>query len=110
MTLTTQGHSTISSRGPLLIARDLHKTYRMGGRDLTVLRGVDIQVQPGQWVSILGASGSGKSTLLHLLGALDRPDQGTVQFDGQDVFSLRGGRLDHYRNTHVGFVFQFYHL
>jgi ABC-type lipoprotein export system ATPase subunit len=59
---------------------------------------------------VLGASGCGKSTLLHMLGGLDRPDEGAVHFDGQDIFRLRGGRLDRYRSRHVGFVFQFYHL
>ncbi|MCC7145571.1 MAG: ABC transporter ATP-binding protein [Phycisphaeraceae bacterium] len=94
----------------ILAARDLHKHYRMGEEDLHVLAGVEIAVKPGEWVAVLGASGSGKSTLLHLLGGLDRPDQGQVWFDGQEVFRLRGGRLDRYRNQHVGFVFQFYHL
>ncbi|MEX0655765.1 MAG: ABC transporter ATP-binding protein [Phycisphaeraceae bacterium] len=103
-----------SSIAPLLTARDLHKHYRMGSEDLHVLRGVDMSVDNGQWLAVLGASGSGKSTLLHLLGGLDRPDEGDVVFkqggEPVDIFSLRGARLDHYRNTHVGFVFQFYHL
>lgn len=94
----------------LLAARDLHKCYRIGGQDLQVLRGVDVSVSSGEWLAILGASGSGKSTLLHLMGGLDRPDKGSVQFNGQEVFALRGGALDRYRNGHVGFVFQFYHL
>jgi len=98
------------NNSPILVARNLHKTYRMGDVDLHILRGVGLKVPQGEWLAILGASGSGKSTLLHLLGALDRPDRGDVQFDSTDVFALRGGGLDRYRSAHVGFVFQFYHL
>jgi lipoprotein-releasing system ATP-binding protein len=94
----------------ILTAEGLHKTYRMGAENLHVLRGVDLAVQRGEWLAVLGASGSGKSTLLHLMGALDRPRKGNVFFEGTDIFALRGSRLDRYRNTHVGFVFQFYHL
>ncbi len=95
---------------PLLDAANLHKHYRLGGQDLHVLRGVDMAVHEGQWLAILGASGSGKSTLLHLLGGLDRPDEGSVHFRGEQVFRYRGAALDRYRSQHVGFVFQFYHL
>ncbi len=96
--------------GPLLSAYKLHKHYRLGGEDLHVLRGVDLSVNRGEWLAIIGASGSGKSTLLHLLGALDRPDGGQVHFRDQNVYQLAGALLDGYRNQHVGFVFQFYHL
>ena len=97
---------------PLLLASDVHKTYRLGRVDVPVLRGVSLAVEKGEWVAILGASGSGKSTLLHLLGGLDRPDagKGTVSFDGRDVSALSARAIDAYRNTQVGFVFQFYHL
>ena len=94
----------------LLSVHDLHKHYRIGGQDLHILRGVDLSVKPGEWVAILGASGSGKSTLLHLIGGLDRPSEGSVQFDERNIYKLRGGALDRYRNRHVGFVFQSYHL
>lgn len=93
-----------------LSCQGLHKHYRMGGRDLHVLRGVDLNVQQGEWLAVIGASGCGKSTLLHLLGGLDRPDRGAVQFVGRNLFQFSGGALDRYRNRHVGFVFQFYHL
>ncbi len=96
--------------GPILEARDLHRDFRMGGEVLQILRGVDFAVQRGQWATILGASGSGKSTLLHLLGALDRPHRGTLQFEGRNVLALRGATLDRFRSRHVGFIFQFYHL
>ncbi|MEO1236235.1 MAG: ABC transporter ATP-binding protein [Planctomycetota bacterium] len=95
---------------PLLRATGLEKRYRVGGNDLHVLRGVDAQLGRGEMLAVLGRSGSGKSTLLHLLGGLDRPDAGAVDFDGQDLFRLRGAVLDRYRNQRVGFVFQFYHL
>lgn len=94
----------------LLHSQGLHKNYRMGGQDLHVLRGVDFAARRGEWVSIVGASGSGKSTLLHLLGGLDRPDAGTVQFEGRDIFNAGNGSLDRYRRRSIGFVFQFYHL
>ncbi len=94
----------------LLAAKSLHKSYRMGGQPLEVLRGVDIQVEAGEWVAVLGASGSGKSTLLHLLGGLDRPTEGSVSFEGRDVFAMGGKAVDRYRNRKVGFVFQSYHL
>lgn len=102
-----------STPTPLLVAQGLHKTYRLGRVRIPVLRGVDLTIRRGEWLAILGKSGSGKSTLLHLLGALDRPDAspaGQIRFDGTPVASLRGGRLDRFRATHIGFVFQFYHL
>jgi lipoprotein-releasing system ATP-binding protein len=82
----------------------------MGSEDLHVLRGVDVRVKRGQWLCILGASGSGKSTLLHLLGGLDTPSEGRVMFNDEDLFSYSAARRDRFRNAHVGFVFQFYHL
>ena len=95
---------------PLLTTSALHKHYRMGPADVHVLRGVELGVHRGEWLAILGASGSGKSTLLHLLGGLDRPSQGTVVFEGRDVFGASSADVDRYRNRAVGFVFQFYHL
>lgn len=94
----------------ILKASQVHKSYKMGKRTLEVLRGVCLSVQKGEYVVIVGASGSGKSTLLHILGALDRPTSGTVEFDGIRLNTLSGRRLDRFRNKTVGFVFQFYHL
>ncbi|MEX1055330.1 MAG: ATP-binding cassette domain-containing protein, partial [Rhodothermales bacterium] len=72
---------------PLIVARDLRKSYATGGGGkLDVLQGVDMETRPGEVVAIVGESGTGKSTLLHLLGALDRPDGGTVHYRGQDIF------------------------
>lgn len=94
----------------LLEARELHKTYTTGKRDLTVLRGVNFSATRGEFVALQGASGAGKSTLLHLLGGLDRPNRGEIIFDGQDVSRLSNPALAHLRNIKVGFVFQAYHL
>ncbi len=88
----------------------MFKTYRMGATKVEVLKGVDFSVRNGEFVAIIGASGSGKSTLLHILGALDRPDSGTVQFCGKNLHRFGGRRLNNFRNRTVGFVFQFYHL
>ena len=89
---------------------DLHKSYKMGQTKLEVLRGLDVTISEGEFVAIIGASGSGKSTLLHLLGALDKPNQGRVEFRGKPLSSFGSGQLNGFRNKTVGFVFQFYHL
>lgn len=97
----------------MLTVTNLHKTYRLGRVDVPVLRGVNLSVQQGEFVAILGSSGSGKSTLLHLVGGLDRPDQQpacTITFEGRDITRLSARHLDLYRRRDVGFVFQFYHL
>jgi lipoprotein-releasing system ATP-binding protein len=75
-----------------------------------VLRGVSIDAQRGEFLVVMGASGSGKSTILHILGGLDSPDRGTVEFDGRNVFELSPAESGVYRNRQIGFVFQFYHL
>ncbi len=95
---------------PLLAAVGLHKAYRKHAIQVPVLNGLDLDVQAGEFLSIVGASGSGKSTLLHLLGTLDQPDQGTVQFDGERIDNLPSERRDQLRNQTFGFIFQFYHL
>jgi lipoprotein-releasing system ATP-binding protein len=94
----------------LLQANELHKSYRMGATKVKVLKGADLAVKEGEFVAIIGASGSGKSTLLHILGALDKPDKGTVAFIGRDLNRFGAGELNRFRNKKVGFVFQFYHL
>jgi len=94
----------------ILRAQSLYKSYRMGATRVSVLRGVDLTVNRGEFVAIVGASGSGKSTLLHILGALDRPDKGTVRVDGKNLSHLTPAQLNRFRNKMVGFVFQFYHL
>ncbi len=95
---------------PLLRARNLHKSYMMGREPLRVLKGASFDAEEGEFVVITGSSGSGKSTLLHVLGALDVPDRGTVEFDGRSLFDLADVARRRYRSHDVGFVFQFYHL
>lgn len=114
---------------PILEARSLHKSYRLGRSELKVLRGCWLAVEPGEFVAVRGSSGSGKSTLLHILGALDVPERGQVYYRGEEVFepqdyryAVRGDggfgraipatsrRCDRLRNEVFGFVFQFYHL
>lgn len=90
----------------MLKAHHITKSYGQ----LSVLKGVDISVNRGEIVSILGSSGAGKSSLLHILGTLDRADTGTIQINGQSVENLKGKELAAFRNKHIGFVFQFHHL
>ena len=94
----------------ILKAEGIYKSYRMGATEVKVLKGVDLAVRRGEFLAIVGASGSGKSTLLHILGALDRPDKGTVRFEERDLSQHSAKELNNYRNKMVGFIFQFYHL
>lgn len=95
----------------VLVARGLRKVFVGGdGRPLEVLSGVDLDVGRGEFVAIVGESGSGKSTLLHLLGALDRPSDGSITLDGLDYEAASTEDLDALRNRRIGFVFQFHHL
>ena len=95
---------------PLLQVRGVRKSYRSGAGMLEVLRGVDFEVEPAGFVSVIGQSGSGKSTLLHLMGLLDAPDAGEVHLAGQRIDNLPSARRDRLRNTDIGMVFQAYHL
>jgi lipoprotein-releasing system ATP-binding protein len=94
----------------IITASGIHKSYKMGQSSIDVLKGLDLCVQRGSFLAIVGASGSGKSTLLHILGALDTLDSGSVHFNGKDLRSLSSRQLNTFRNKKVGFVFQFYHL
>lgn len=98
------------SPGPFLEAIGIAKTYRKGKHEVPVLRGVDLSVKHGEFLSIVGQSGSGKSTLLHLLGTLDAPDAGEIHFDGNRVDNLKPSLRDDLRNRQLGMIFQFYHL
>ncbi|MDQ7040685.1 MAG: ABC transporter ATP-binding protein [Rhodothermus sp.] len=96
---------------PLLEVINLWKSYPTGARErLQVLQGLELTVEAGEVVAIVGESGTGKSTLLHLLGALDRPDRGEVRYKGRNIFELDDEALAAFRNQTIGFVFQFHHL
>lgn len=90
----------------MLIAKGIHKSYG----SLEVLKGVDLEISKGEIVSIVGASGAGKSTLLHLLGTLDRPDRGELFLHDQNLLQLQGDALAEFRNSRIGFIFQFHNL
>ena len=100
-----------ASAGPALLGcRELFKSYRKGPIGIPVLQGIDLDVREGEFLAIIGQSGSGKSTLLHLLGTLDSPDAGVVNFEGNRIDNLPNAARDLLRNKHFGMIFQFYHL
>jgi lipoprotein-releasing system ATP-binding protein len=114
MSSATLERPTVVAAAPapasLLAVRGLQKRYRSGDKLLEVLRGVDFDLAPGEFVSVIGQSGSGKSTLLHLMGLLDGADAGSVHLTGRRVDDLPGRERDRLRNTDIGMVFQAYHL
>lgn len=89
---------------------DVTKTYMSGGRPLEVLKGINLKVEPGEFMAIMGPSGSGKSTLLNMIGALDRPTSGKVYINGTDLSKLNDNQIADVRNTEIGFIFQFFNL
>jgi putative ABC transport system ATP-binding protein len=98
------------SDAPIISIRDLHKTYHVGEVDVHALRGVNLDVQRGEFVSIVGPSGSGKSTLFHIIGGLTPPTAGSILLDGHDLLGLTDAQRTELRKTTVGFVFQKYNL
>lgn len=94
----------------LLVAKGLHKVFSQGSSSLTILRCVDFSIASGEAVCILGSSGAGKSTLLQILGTLDRPSEGQLHFEGEDLLAEDDEKLALFRNQKMGFVFQFHHL
>lgn len=94
----------------MITVTDLHKSFPMGEQTLTVLQGINLTIQRGELIAVIGASGAGKSTLLHILGLLDRPTKGSVRFEGRDLFELSEPDQAEFRNRRIGFVFQFHHL
>lgn len=98
------------SSQPLVQIHQLSKTFRRGSEDIHVLSDLDLEVQPGEFLALMGPSGSGKSTLLNLIGGLDRPSQGTLAIGGEKINDLSDRELAAWRARHIGFVFQFYNL
>ena len=94
----------------ILKVQGLKKIYGMDGNQVVALSGIDLSINKGEFVAIVGASGSGKSTLLHLLGGLDRPTEGKVVIDGEDIYSYGEEKLAIFRRRKVGFIFQFFNL
>ena len=94
----------------ILSTQNVRKIYGTGESEVHALDGVDLKVEKGEFVAVVGTSGSGKSTLLHMLGGLDRPTSGTVTVDGKDIFSLKDEALTIFRRRKIGFVFQNYNL
>lgn len=98
------------SEAALLKATGVTKSYQKDGGDVRVLQGVDLTVQEGETVAILGSSGAGKSTLLHVLGTLEPPSSGRIEYFGQDVNAYSADKLSRFRNREIGFIFQFHYL
>lgn len=108
--LPCENTASVLAEKTILRAEGLTKCYTIGRKKIEVLHGVDMEVEQGEFLSVVGASGSGKSTLLHILGGLDRPDEGRLEVDGNHLTRLGGLALSRFRNRSVGFVFQAYHL
>lgn len=107
----TMGQTYIENgETPVIQTLDLRKTYQQGGRPLEVLKGVDLEITPGEFTSIMGPSGSGKSTLLNMIGALDRPTSGSVLINGVNLNNLTDNEVAGLRNREIGFIFQFFNL
>jgi putative ABC transport system ATP-binding protein len=95
---------------PQIVARDLVKTYRLGGSEIGALQGVSVEIERGEYLAVTGASGSGKSTFMNLIGALDTPTSGSLQVEGRELGKLGSDQLALYRNEKIGFVFQTFNL
>lgn len=98
------------SKEALISARNIKKSFQSGASTLEILKGVNLDIQPCEDVCIVGTSGAGKSTLLQILGTLDRPSEGELLFQGEELFSMSDEKLSHFRGKNMGFVFQFHHL
>jgi len=100
----------MSDNNPLIVAKDIHKVYKLGDIDVHALKGVSLNIREGEFVSIMGASGSGKSTFMNILGCLDKPTKGVYHLDGEEVSNLSQDELAEIRNKKIGFVFQSFML
>lgn len=109
MAINSGHNNTVSSKSIIQIEH-LFKEYKLGKQRISVIDDVNLNILEGEFVAIVGASGSGKSTLLHLLGGLDKPSQGKVIIDGQDINKLSDSRLSKFRNQAIGFIFQSFYL
>jgi putative ABC transport system ATP-binding protein len=111
-TSTREAHTTAGGTGgePVVSVRDVRRVYRRDNFDIEVLNGIHFDVQPGDFVALMGPSGSGKSTLLNLLAGIDRPTAGRIIVAGNDITSFNESRLAPWRHRHIGFIFQFYNL
>ncbi len=107
---TAAGQQPAKETQPLILMRDIWKTYQMGTEELHALRGVSFEVQKGEYLAIIGPSGSGKSTLMNLIGCLDSPTKGEYWINGQRVSEMNDDELAHIRNKEIGFVFQTFNL
>ena len=110
MTTQLTGPSQFHGTEPVLCLRDVTKVYRNGSLEVAALRGVTLDVQPGEYVAVMGPSGSGKSTLMHIIGCLDVPSAGSYRLAGEDVSSMSENDLADVRNRSIGFVFQQFNL
>ena len=107
---TKSTHGNGSSNGYMIDLRDVHKYYKTAIGDYHALKSIDLQINPGEFVSIIGKSGSGKSTLLNMITGIDRPTSGEVFVNGQAVHSLNENRMARWRGKNLGIVFQFFQL
>ena len=100
----------MGDREPLVRATNVHKTFKRGTERIDVLQGVNLQIEKGAFLGLMGPSGSGKMTLLNLIGGLDSPTEGSIQVAGVDIGGLSGSALSRWRARHIGFIFQLYNL
>jgi len=110
MARKNRASAPVAAGAPQIVARNLVKTYRLGGSEIGALQGVSVEVARGEYLAVTGASGSGKSTFMNLIGALDTPTSGSLEFEGRELSRLGSDALARYRNEKVGFVFQTFNL
>src|SRR5690606_15460152 len=108
--LTSLTGSRVARPMALLELRNIRKIYRLGDEEIRALDGVSLDIDSGEFISIIGPSGSGKSTLMHILGCLDTPSEGTIRLDGVEIQDASPRELAQIRNQKIGFVFQFFNL